>query len=69
MDDLIKALMIFRTYTNDPNPTHCEHDVMYVTVDPDDVSVIDMTILRQLGFFPCDDMGENIFKSFRFGSC
>jgi len=67
MDDLITALLIFRTYTNDPNPTHCEHDVMYVLVNPEDVTDEDLEKLATLSFRPDDEWGES-FISYRFGS-
>ena len=34
MDDLIEALQIMRRHSaNNRNPTHCEHDELYVYVD------------------------------------
>ena len=67
MKDLIKALEIFLKYC--PNdryaPTHCEHDVMYVTcVQFDKVSPEDVAALEALGF----TKGEYGFQSYRFGS-
>jgi len=68
MDDLIKAMTIFRKYGNPHNPFHCEHDeLMVCVVDPEEVSTEDRTELDKLGFFPSSD-GE-YFSSFRFGSC
>lgn len=64
MDELIKALQLFRKYGNPRRPTHCEHDVLHVCIDPESVSDEDKAALEQLGFFPDDDG----FKSFRFGS-
>lgn len=66
MDDLIEALVIFRKYTDERWPTHCEHDVMYVCVDPDAVSDADKAKLDELSFIPSDD--EECFASYRFGS-
>ena len=67
MEDLIKALQIFYTYSTDKYPTHCEHDVLYVTaVEPDVVSNEDTKRLHELGFIPSDEY--NCFMSFRFGS-
>jgi hypothetical protein len=66
MKKLIAALTIFAKYTDDEFPTHCEHDVLYVVVNPDDVSEEDIAALDILGFFPSDD---GIFMSYRFGSC
>jgi hypothetical protein len=69
MDDLIKALQIFRKYGNPSYPTHCEHDVMYIHgIDPDNVSVEDIKELSELGFLIGDDTGEPMFQSFKFGS-
>ena len=67
MEDLIEALQIFYRYSTDKYPTHCEHDVLYVTaVEPDVVSKEDKESLDRLGFFPSDEY--NCFMSFRFGS-
>ena len=63
MDDLIAALQIFRKYGNPPYPTHCEHDVMLVTINPADVSEEDIAKLDELGFFPSDD-GETFFGAY-----
>ena len=65
MEDLIEALRIFLKYANPHNPTHCEHDELWIVdVDPDKVSDEDKARLDELGFFPSEDG----FKSFRFGS-
>lgn len=65
MKDLIEALQIFFKYGNPDNPTHCEHDVMYIMeIDPEDVSKKDIKRLDELGFFPEDDH----FESYKFGS-
>jgi len=68
MEDLIKALQIFVKYGNPRNPTHCEHDVLYVDINPEDVSEEDTKELDKLGFFPDEEYGEG-FISYRFGSC
>jgi len=68
MDDLIKALMIFRKYNYEYNPTCCGHDVFYVNVDPQDVCEEDTEELSTLSFIP-DYEFEPVFKSYRFGSC
>lgn len=65
MDALIKSLQILRKYGNPMFPTHCEHDVLYVDINPDLVSKEDKEELQALGFFP-EDGG---FKSYKFGSC
>ncbi len=87
MEDLIKALLIFQKYIT-PNdlayeyPTACEHDELYVNVNPDIVSIKDKEALYKLGFFPSEydgdegkytpptkpEMEGDSFVSFRFGS-
>ena len=71
MDDLIKALQIFRKYLADGNyglthPTTCEHDMLFVNcVCPDVVSEEDKEELQKLGFEPYEDFA---FVSYRFGN-
>lgn len=65
MKDLIEALAIFSKYSDTKFPTHCEHDVLYVLVNPGLVSTEDMAKLEELSFKPDGD----IFQSYRFGSC
>ena len=65
MSDLIKALQIFLKYGDPGCPTHCEHDVLQVCIEPDKVSKEDKIELEKLGFDPDDEYG---FKSYRFGS-
>lgn len=69
MQDLIKALQILLKYNpNNPFPTHCEHDILYVCgVDPSEVSQVDIDILDNLGFFI--DEENDCFASYRYGSC
>lgn len=67
MEDLIKALTIFLKYGNPYNPTHCEHDVMQVAIEPGRVSEDDVAELNKLGFII--DEEYDCFMSFRFGSC
>jgi hypothetical protein len=62
--DLIEALTIFAKYTDAEYPTHCEHDKLYVLVDPAKVTAEDKARLEDLGFRPSVDA----FYSFRFGS-
>lgn len=69
MDDLIKALQIFRKYGNPRCPTHCEHDVLQVDIDPDKVSDDDKKTVESLGFYPGSGDREGTFYSYRFGSC
>ena len=68
MDDLIKALTIFLKYGNPKWPTHCEHDVMFVSIDPTLVSEEDIAELSRLSFEPDDGDYNDVFKSYRFGS-
>lgn len=68
MESLIKALQIFLKYGNPQYPTHCEHDTLYVNIDPRDVSEEDLAELSALGFFATNDP-DYCFKSFNFGSC
>lgn len=63
MEDLINALLIFLKYGNPVSPTHCEHYVMLVNVNPDIVSQDDKNKLKELGFEP----SNYEFQSFRFG--
>lgn len=66
MFDLIEALQIFSKYCIAVWPTHCEHDELYVNVDPQYVSEEDKTKLDKLGFYP--DGEEECFVSYKFGS-
>jgi hypothetical protein len=67
MKDLIEALTILMKYGNPQYPTHCEHDELFVDIDPEKVSVEDKARLDELGFIPQDEPCG--FISFRFGSC
>ncbi len=67
MEDLIKALQIFLKYGNPDYPTHCEHDVLYVDINPEKVSEEDLKKLDKLGFIP-DEEYDAGFKSYQFGS-
>lgn len=64
MKDLIEALQIFLKYGNPDYPTHCEHDTMYVMIDPELVSDEDKARLDELGF----SEGDNNFYSYQYGS-
>ena len=66
MDRLIEALQIFLKYDNPRLPTHCEHDVLTVCVDPALVPNDDIARLDDLGFHV--DEEEECFYSFEFGS-
>jgi hypothetical protein len=67
MEDLIKALQIFLKYSNTEYPTHCEHDVLQVDVDPELVSEEDKIELKKLSFSVDEEF--DCFYSYRFGSC
>ena len=69
MDDLIEALTILRKYGNPEWPTYCEHDCLFVIIDPKIVSDEDNRRLESLGFHESggpDHVG--CYQSFRFGS-
>ena len=67
MDDLIKALTIFRKYGNPHYSTHCSHGRLTICgIDPEDVTVTDELELRELGFVVSES--DEAFISFRFGS-
>ena len=66
MENLIKALQIFLKYGNPKWPTHCEHDVMYVNINYNLVTIDDKILLRDLGFV--HNIEDNTFKSYVFGS-
>lgn len=81
MKELIEALQILFKYAPDLTyPFHCEHDILYVLIDPADVSDEDKKRLKELGFEDGneseDEDGEAIdnseyegmFYSFRYGS-
>lgn len=67
MKKLIEALTILSKYTDTEWPTHCEHDVLTVDVDPKIVSEEDKAKLYELSFFPTED--EDGFMSYKYGSC
>lgn len=67
MDNLIEALQILSKYAKPKFPTHCEHDIIYVNVDPKLVDDTDLTRLEEL-YFEADPSG-NMFSSTYFGSC
>jgi len=66
MNDLIEALTILAKYVSHVNPTCCEHDVLYVLVNPAQVTAADRDRLSVLGFLA--DASEHHFYSHRFGS-
>lgn len=69
MEDLIKALQIFLKYDNPKYPTHCEHDYLYVAINPELVSDEDKEELDKLGFFVDGEYDGEGFGSFKYGSC
>jgi hypothetical protein len=71
MNDLIEALQILSKYGNPDRPTHCEHDALHINpeISPILVSDEDINKLEELGFFVSVENGEELFMSFRFGSC
>lgn len=77
-DALTEAIQIFKKADPDVHyPFHCEHDILYVLVDPDKVIQEEKDRLKELGFEdgnePDEDGNvsgeyEGMFYSFRFGS-
>jgi hypothetical protein len=65
MSKLIQALQIFLKYGDPSHPTHCEHDLLSIMIDPNIVSDEDKKSLEQLGFYEASD-GEN-FISHKYG--
>lgn len=67
-DALIEAFEIFQKYADSSlnYPTGCEHDVLYVYINPDRVARDDADRLDELGFIPDSDLPA--FISYRFGS-
>ena len=66
MEDLVEALTIFLKYKNVRNPTHCEHDTLWIMgVTKDEVSEEDIKRLDELSFFYSE---EDCWMSYRFGS-
>lgn len=64
LSELIEALNIFLTYGDVNPPTHCEHDILTVCVDPMEVLGKDIKRLEELGFIAKDGG----FISYKFGS-
>jgi hypothetical protein len=67
MSDLIEALTIFLKYGNPRFPTNCEHDELFVSIDPKLVSAEDKARLEELSFRENTELGG--FYSYLFGSC
>lgn len=73
IDSLIEAFTIFKKYLTPGTykhecPTHCDHGVMQVGVDPNVVSDEDKKRLDQLSFFGSKEGGDWHFRSYHFGS-
>lgn len=68
MRKLIEALQIFLKYGDPDYPTCCEHDTLFVLIDPNVVSEEDKKQLEELGFVPGEECGVGCFHSYRFGS-
>lgn len=66
MKDILEAFQIFAKYSDDNYPTGCEHDIMYVYVNPEIISLPDTERLEELGFSVNENDG--CFVSYRFGS-
>lgn len=66
---LAEAFAIFAKYDPDrKGGTNCTHDELWVCdIDPEAVSASDAARLITLGFFVCED--EDVYKSYRWGSC
>jgi hypothetical protein len=64
MEQFIEAFTIFLKYDTGGFPTLCEHDELYVMVNPASVSDADITRLEELGF----DADNGSFRSSVFGS-
>ena len=65
--DLKKAIELFHSRADDLiSPFHCEHDTLYVSVDPGSFTSAELEQLAEWGFLPGAD--EPMFYSFRFGS-
>lgn len=65
--ELAEVMTIAAKYLKEDDfPTHCEHDVIWLCVDPSEVSDEDRSRIEELGFFACED--EDCFKSYKFGS-
>lgn len=65
LDALIRALTILRKYGKPDYPTHCEHDVLFLKINPSEVSESDRSELDDLGFGIEEASGE-FFVSYRF---
>jgi predicted metalloprotease len=62
---LARAFEIFAKYSDSYSITGCEHDIMYVYINYENVSDEDIIELGKCGFHAED---EYSFQSYRFGS-
>lgn len=66
--DLMMALaLLAREAYERSSPLHCEHDVLYVSSDPEKFTQEELDQLDEWGFSPDEENGIG-FSSFRFGS-
>ena len=67
MDNLIKALTIFRKYKNNDYPTMCDHDILMIAdITEEEVSEDDKAELDKLGF--SWNKGYSCWSSYIFGA-
>ena len=67
MDDLIEALTILKKHMEETRwPTNCDHDILMVMCQKQDLPEEDVNRLKGLGFNWND--GCECWASFRFGS-
>lgn len=68
IDDLIKALTLVAPYMQDvTSPTHCEHDSLYLCVEPEKLPEHILETLDALGFHEDFEFGYTLVSG-RFGS-
>ena len=69
MKEFIEVLQILMKYDNPDYPFHCEHDVLYIGVDPEKVSEEDIAKLKKMGIYKGEDEYSEGFYSYKYGSC
>lgn len=67
MQDLIESLQILSKYAEPEYPTNCEHEELFIDVNPELVSKEDKSRLEELGFNVSHE--HEGFTSYKFGSC
>lgn len=66
MEDLIKALLIFKKYRNEKFPTHCEHDTLLImSIGETEMDTEDTKEVKSLGFYWSDEY--DCWASSKFG--